>query len=135
MLFSRHRRTAGPARLDEGVAGEVAATLAWIGSIGPRAPIRSRRVFSLGGSPSAVYFLTDGVIEGFTPKDCSRLRKRGTSSLLGSGLSWLFSRPGGEDPSAVINTIALDNDANPGPLQKMAEESGGAFVQVSSRTG
>lgn len=84
-----------------------------------------------------MYFLTDGVIEGFTPRDCSRLRKRGTSSLLGSGLSWLFSRPGQDQrsPSSVINTIALDNDAGPDPLQKMAEESGGAFVQVSSRSG
>lgn len=117
----------------------VAATLAWIGSIRPDGGTYPKqafeRVFSLGGRPDAVYFLTDGVIEGFTPRDCSRLRKRGTSSLLGSGLSWLFSRPGQDDSSAVINTIALDDDASPGPLQKMAEESGGAFVQVSSRSG
>lgn len=94
------------------------------------------RVFSFRGRPDVVYFLTDGVLEGFTPADCARVRRSSTTSKLGSAvrsLGKLFSFSGADpEPDTIVNTIALDDASTPA-LQQMAAESGGEFVHVRSK--
>lgn len=108
----------------------VATTLAWVDTIKPAGGTYPKpafeRVFSLGARPDVVYFLTDGELSGFTPRDCARIRKR-----KGGMLRWLFSKPEPDAPETVVNTIALGNDADSLALQSMAAEAGGAFVQVA----
>ena len=107
----------------------VASTLAWIDTIKPAGGTYPKpafeRVFSLGARPDVIYFLTDGELSGFTPRDCARIRKR-----KGGLLHWLFSKPDPDARETVINTVALGNDIDSAALQSMAAEAGGAFVQV-----
>jgi hypothetical protein len=119
----------------------VSAVVNWVGTIRPEggtypAPAFDR-VFSLGGRPDALYFLTDGQLEGFTPADCARVCTSGSSSKLGAALRAVgkfFSFSGGNsDQGTVVNTIALDDPSSARALKAMAEASGGQFVQVSSK--
>lgn len=107
----------------------VATTLAWVDTVQPAGGTYPqpafKRVFSLGARPDVVYFLTDGELSGFTPRDCARMRRR-----KGGLLHWLFSKPDPDARETVINTVALGNDIDSAALQSMAAEAGGAFVQV-----
>ena len=117
-----------------------AAVVQWLSTIRPQgatypAPAFDR-VFSLSRRPDAVFFLTDGALEGFTPADCARVCATRTTSVVGSALrrlARLFSLPGADDaPSAVINTIALDDTSSERALVEMASASGGQYVNVAS---
>ncbi|MBL8269892.1 hypothetical protein [Steroidobacter sp.] len=120
-------------------ADNVASVIKWVSNIHPDggtypAPA-FKRVFSLGGKPDAVYFLTDGELYDFDASDCARLRAGESTSFLDS-LAKFFSFSGRdeENTGTVINTISLDDRASGHALEAMAEESGGQYVHISSST-
>jgi hypothetical protein len=118
-------------------ADNIASVVNWISSIHPDGGTYPKpafeRVFSLGGKPDAVYFLTDGELYDFNASDCARLRDGGSTSLWGS-LAKFFSFSGRDDENTgtVINTISLDDRSSSQALETMAEESGGQYVHISS---
>jgi hypothetical protein len=118
-------------------ADNIASVVNWISGIHPDGGTYPKpafeRVFSLGGKPDAVYFLTDGELYDFTPSDAQRLRDGGSTSLWGS-LARFFSFSGNDNESTgtVINTISLDDRSSSKALETMAEESGGQYLHISS---
>jgi hypothetical protein len=92
---------------------KVDAVIAWVGRLGPAGgtyPAEAfQRVFSLATPPDVVYFLTDGKLSQFNALDFER--------LLG-------------DKPTVVNTIALEGEADTGVLQEIAVASGGQFIQI-----
>lgn len=118
-------------------ADNVGAVIKWVSNIHPDggtypAPA-FKRVFSLGGKPDAVYFLTDGELYDFAPSDCARLRAGESTSFFESVAKFFsFSGRDEENTGTVINTISLDDRASGNALEAMAEESGGQYVHISS---
>ena len=94
----------------------VEAAVSWVQKVRPGGGTMPagafRRVFSLPEAPDVVYFLTDGELFGFSPPACAELRGSST---------------------AIVNTIALDNDAAAQDLETIAAESGGQYIRVSSQ--
>lgn len=121
----------------EASADNIGAVINWLSNIHPDGGTYPRpafaRVFSLGGKPDAVYFLTDGELFDFNASYCARLRASGSASIWAS-LAKFFSFSGrdAEDTGTVINTISLDDRSSSRTLQTMAEESGGQYVHMSS---
>jgi hypothetical protein len=121
----------------EASADNIASVIDWVSNIHPDGGTYPKpafqRVFSLGGKPDAVYFLTDGELYDFDASDCARLREGGSTSLWGSLAKFFsFSSRDDEDTGTVINTISLDDRSSGRALETMAEESGGQYVHISS---
>lgn len=123
----------------EANAANTAAVINWVSGIHPDGGTEPapafERVFSLSNKADAIYFLTDGELFGFSAADCKRIRDTGGNSSGGffKSLGKMFSpRRDQDDWDPVINTISLDDDASASELQKMAEESGGSYVHMSS---
>lgn len=118
-------------------ADNIASVIDWISNIHPDGGTYPKpafeRVFSLGGKPDAVYFLTDGELFDFDASDCARLRAGGSTSLWGA-LAKFFSFSGRDqaDTGTAINTISLDDSSSGRTLAAMAEESGGQYAHISS---
>jgi hypothetical protein len=125
----------------EANADNTAAVIQWISGIHPDGGTEPapafERVFSLSNKADAIYFLTDGQLFDFGAADCQRIRDSGGNSSGGffKALGKMFSpRRDQDDWDPVINTISLDDDSSASELQKMAEDSGGSYVHMSSNT-
>jgi hypothetical protein len=119
----------------EASAQNVAAVLQWLSNIHPDGTTEPapafKRVFSLSKKADATYFLTDGELFGFNANACRRLRESGGGFF--KSLGKMFSPRSDEDDwDPVINTISLDDNSSAKELKKMAEESGGTYVHMTS---
>lgn len=92
---------------------KVDAVISWVNRLSPSGgtyPAEAfQRVFSLADPPDVIYFLTDGELAGFSALDFEQ--------LLG-------------DKPTIVNTIALEGDAEVGVLQEIAAASGGQFILI-----
>lgn len=117
----------------EATTSHIDGVLQWLSSISPDGgtyPTPAfKRVYSLPYKADAIYFLTDGELFDFDAAKCKRLRNNSS----GGFFSRLFSpRRDQDDWDPVINTISLDDDTSARELQKMAAESGGNYVHITS---
>ena len=126
----------------EASADNVSAAIQWVSGIHPDGGTEPapafQRVFSLSTKADAIYFLTDGQLFGFNAADCKRIRDTGNTSAGGffSSIARMFSpRRDQDDWDPVINTISLDDKSSAAELQKMAEDTGGNYVHMSSAGG
>lgn len=113
----------------------VSQVIKWLGNMYPDGGTEPapafKRVFSLPNKADAIYFLTDGELFGFNADKCRQLRESGGSG--GGFFSKLFGgRRDDDDWDPVINTITLDDNSSARELQKIAEESGGTYIHISS---
>ena len=137
LFSSRVAEPPGQSGWTDASTDNIASVINWVSSIHPDGGTYPKpafeRVFSLGGKPDAVYFLTDGELYGFDASDCARLRDGGSTSLWGSLAKFFsFSSRDEEDSGTVINTISLDDRSSGRALEAMAEQSGGQYVHISS---
>ena len=119
----------------EASANNIAAAIKWLSNIHPDGGTEPapafKRVFSLSNKADAIYFLTDGELFGFNAAACKRLGASGGG--LFKSIGKMFSpRSDQDDWDPVINTISLDDNASARELRKMAEDSGGTYVHMSS---
>jgi len=141
VLFSDHLQEP-PGQLDWTMAHPdvIQSVIAWMEAIAPAGGTMPapafERVFGLSVRPDALYFMTDGQFNDCSAADIARLNGSGTFSALGAmarGLGRALFGKSADQPTTVINTLALDDDASASTLRQIAQDSGGDYAHVSSR--
>jgi hypothetical protein len=129
----------------------ITGILNWISVIQPNGGTFPKpafeRVFSMGGRPHTIFFLTDGEFSDITPEDIKGLRGSGGDSPKPESI-WdrmarmVFPRRGDrknekkdwnedEEPATIINTVTVGDSSGANACKKIADDSGGQYLHIS----